>query len=301
MIHHRRVTALLLVALLFSVVALPSSATADSGVRVAAPITVITADGNAGLRLRIPSGEWGLRSTDLHLRVEGGNYAFAVMSEGSSSRCANPMMSMCVAYDVHRIESMNVTAGGATTARPLAAITYDVYIVTDGRATLTLRFQDTDSTDAVSMVAEDEIAATFERLPRRCPTPSCDAMAYGGVTHQVSAPAYVSAISVARQQGRVGARSATACVRPGGWPNDTRSSDPADYPYGCEAPEGETQQFLLFLATSPVNLGGYTYTIHNNPSPHGPVYAGFQAASVDPTGGDFDAYGVWVDGFVATG
>jgi hypothetical protein len=269
----------------------------------AAPVTTITADGIGGLRLRIPDPSWVLTESGIRIEVQDGTFAYAGLAEGAN--CVAPDRLMCMQYSAHRMELLNYTnISDLTENTQLRAITYDLYVVTNGRATLTLSFDNTANDDVVELVANAPVDATLERLPRNCPaTELCDNLGYGGVRHEVSAPAYVTTISGARHDAG-GARSAFSCLYPGGAGDQTSSSDPADYPYGCEDPisgslTGDVTQFgIRFVDSQPQGSG--TYHVRNNPDPDGPVYAGFDAAYVSPLGGGYDAYAVWIDGFASS-
>lgn len=295
--------------------------------------TSITWTGSAGFRLRVPrdvSLPAGWASTRLF--VTGGTYAFVRM--WAPGFCPADVTPHCTTFSLTYTKELADSAffgadwrnkfGPGTdhwrelgTPPGLVGRTYELYLMTDGRATVELH--PPELRGRTGYTATGRIAAQVRRLGADCGVATtvgiaaCDpASGYGdrlrfggaaaepGGLGQVESIAYTASRftgdSTAAQP-----RMLRACVYPNGF--DTAASpDPAAHPTGCDVVSGSQRgQFQSVVETSneaasltsPRLLGIYTSAY--NPEVRGRGYAGYRITTVaDVPPPEFRAaYGIW--------
>jgi len=295
-----------------AVLAMPTSASAAGvpGTRhiTLAGKTTITWSGARGIRLDVPRSATLPANGGTRLWVRGGTYAFVRYIRFAECRpphefCNVQMLSYVREYaDVYG----NKSAPGLDHERlmtdppVLVKDSYDLYLFTDGVATLELN--PTGLSGRITRQAVGRVTGNVSMLPNACPTTGCSAAAgygdrlrFGGVTRDVGRFGYaetrtynfdrtsypVPGVGVPYAQ----PHPARACVYPSLFHEG--SSSPADHPLGCDVVSTtsetddnvENAQRLYMLAGSGVTGYGGAVALDWHPQASGHVYLGFQAAN----------------------
>ena len=276
--------------------------------------TRITASGSRGAILTVPRAV-ALDASRATLSVTGGSYAFAAVVPAAG--CSGIT---CVVFPIWSFPSL-ASAGPAfsqpkafPTPSALPAGRLDVYVVTDGKATLELRPK--GLAGSATVAATRPFSGTVRPLPSSCAAPAgCDAptgyagrIAYGGATSTVArtggfaASVVVAAVALHETAGTTHAQNAfaRACLYP--WYDyQGASANAVDYPFGCR-PVGDDDNprhqsntnATLAVAQAAASPAQGVLRITTYPQAAGPQYVGFQTAAAghdDPVRG---AWGVWM-------
>jgi hypothetical protein len=259
--------------------------------------TVITARGNAGVALTMPRNSLlDLRNRDprdhaVTMTRRGGTYAFVGVSEPDACRVYNdPETRMCMAIHGYDLGSPSGVQEVVTTdPAMLGKGRIEVYVLTDGEVTLTLRFKGMTGTRRVR--ADRRVAGRVQELPRTC-APRCGDVAFGGAAYDVGKAGFVASFAAAERDvevpAPVGTQYAASCIYRGTGPG-APSSDPATHPAGCDGSD-----MVAFPDPDPRSgVSGWNSFDYGGT---GSVYVGFHAAVVQGTGAwqRITAYGVWV-------
>lgn len=286
--------------------------------------TTVTAHRTAGLTAYLPA-DARLRGDVDHLvpsaisiARRGGTYAFVGLSQPDVCRAiGDPVLKTCMvvhAYDFGALHDHPqfgdefAYAAFAFDPPVLRKGRVDIYVVSDGDVTVTLRLNGVTGTRRLR--ANRPITAWMQRLPQNCPAPSCNRAGYGGVTHDVGSRGFVASFATAvREVGGPAAGSsqapdpgtqfATSCIYPrsGGQPV---SSDPKDHPTGCDLhPLGYDADWTdhysaLSGSLSPLGTGGGRARFDYAAS--GRVYVGYLGGAQSTLNSNHAhfGYGVWV-------
>jgi hypothetical protein len=274
--------------------------------------TVITARGNGGIVMSLPrTATLDTRNRDpldhaVTISRRGGSYAFVGLAEPDACRrYADPETRMCMAvhgYDLGQRPGVPDTwSRNVVTLDPpvVGKGRIEVYVLTDGEVTLTIRFKGLTGTRRVR--ADRHVTGWMHELPRTCPAP-CEDVAFGGATHDVGRAGFVAAIAVATRDvdsapQPSGTQFAESCIYRG---TDAagRSPEPESHPLGCDPVGGplDSANTILNAPSSmhPMNnaSGGSYYDYGGT----GRVYVGFRGAVARTTGAwqSLAGYGVWV-------
>jgi len=268
--------------------------------------------GVKGFRLRVPPGgakippEYGALLT-----LRGGTYAGVRWTREAT--CDSPCAGVSVSLDYTRGLARSFFRGyprgrdhnaWITNEGGLAAGVWDVYLFTDGAATLEL-----DATGLPrqprAWTASGRVRGTFRALPRTCGYSPCTAgdgyagRAWtGGATGDVGrlgiADGFVAHYSTSPQWVPQ-SHSLRGCAY-AEQPADTGDAA-TDHPLGCDAVENGGQ-----------SLWAYDYAVWGTPlyagvirdmgihGAHGRVYLGFQVSNAhDLSAPEFEAYGLWYE------
>ena len=262
--------------------------------------TVIRATGHAGTRIVIPDGV-RLEDNDVTLEVTDSAYGFAGLSDRA---CPDPEQ-LCLNVYVFTFPergsffpmSTRTPDGGL-----VPASVYDVYLLTDGTAELTLRFKGAPD-GLLEIDADGRIDGHVEQLTPRClegddGQDRCLDTAYGSATHTVTAPAFAAAVAYTYREGP-GTGAVESCLDPhfGTTPSGAASSR-----YGCPiSPTDESwnpgSTSRIVLGSTPTPTEASISTSKFNHSPDGEVYVGFIARDQSPTTeGGYAGFGFWLNG-----
>ena len=274
--------------------------------------TEITAAGHRVITVSVGAGET-LRPGDLDLDVSGGRFAFA----GLSQVACRVQGRLCFGGTVLRLPELadgpddrlfhdgefHYTQDEGRWPSGL----YDIFIVTDGSARLTIRPSGGSGTTQ-NLVADKPANARLIDLTTTCPqAPTvCRSLSYGGASHPVAAPGFAAAIAYAgspRYTGtpRPSAFGVTACLSP-----SNSAGDGASRSHGCIHDDASSPDRVVTEGVTAIDVltgqvvvsGGWNiHAVYNNVA-NGNVYAGYAARQFSPTGLDsarLRAFGMWID------
>ena len=278
--------------------------------------TTITWRGNTGMLLDVPS-RTEIPQYAARLFLRGGTYAVVRMSPRRAA-CPPPRCYIEFALDYHRPLARNFDRGhgpggdhnastsldGTLTQRIIPAATYELYLFTDGEATMV--FDHTSLPRAPRTYRpRGRIVGGVVPLPTTCvstPVPCNNSTGYagrlraGGATFDLGVLGSVDFLiaSVDAKPGLPQTHSVRGCF-------DFAEPDPAAHPYGCDAfgtdPDSatyETGNTAIFLANAAMPRGGMLST---DASGHvsGKVYVGHQHFTAhDLTAPAVVAYATWL-------
>lgn len=289
--------------------AVPSAAAPRARTGALTGDTTIEWRGTAGIRLRIP-GTGSLPEKSMTLYLRGGSYAFVSM-------LSDPQPSPCGAAHCHgfflgkfpragsfamdeRPGHDHVTNAG--TPPDLYGRHLDLYLMTDGVATLRLRPQGYRGRS--SYVAVGKVRGLARELPGDCAT-VCGSTAVGEVAaggavfdfggrrgHLVT-----HVVSTAPRPGVAGPPypwNAQTCYYPS-LDRPEASADPRDHPYGCDlVPNGADDAGpVAGEAFNALSVGGGSWASWNAGDVTGKRYIGFRAGQAWVEDGANFGYGVW--------
>jgi len=292
---------------ILAVVTMSFPARATESVPVISGKTVIHSDGTGGVRLRIPD-KLVLDEADITLEADGPT--FVVMGPASIGGTCNKVRNSarCVDYLIDHVPDREGLEVWVSTPSPpvMNAGLFDVYIVSSGPVTLEIRPRGLPGLSFLEVTAQ--IDATMERLPARClSTVGCHRHAFGGVTHTVRAPALVvvgvwAVLSRNEPRGLIASNAIRGCLYP--YDDAAASTDPQDYPYGCNVLNESGSLHGIFNniarhATYLLNaIPGHDMASRSmNYYADGPQYTGYMAHSyaVPEESGRVGAYGLWLN------
>ncbi|HEX9823235.1 MAG TPA: hypothetical protein VGB51_02435 [Actinomycetota bacterium] len=262
--------------------------------------TVIHGEGIVGITMMLPQS-LRISSRD-HLTVEAGEgtqYVFTAFRSHDGE--PGPYCHFCITNFSRLIPEWDILPywgscyteqgddiGCLYQARPL-----ELYFVTDGPATLTIRLPQLSG--SIELTATAEAHGFLEKLPvKECLAVTDDCTHYGGVTRTVGLegrPAMGGVVAyIHDREGfngviNPGLEDIEACAYPGlfGGPG---SPDPADHPTGCDDA----------LTPGPHHGGEFTLRSDGSSEIHGPQYVGFKIYTRRTLANTtFGAWGRWLE------
>jgi len=281
--------------------------------------TSIQWTGKAGVTLRVPQPVT-LAGGDVDLTLTGGTYAFVrLITRVPSSGCPVASGKYCDSWSFSLIRDVTDAYPGveppARRHYSLVGIptrwdykTMDAYLLTDGAARLTMRFE--KLAGSVSITAAGHVRATVRRLlsdclPVRCanqPGPA-DVTAFGGVRVDVGASGWSDVLAWTTSSSptpvvRNNARTVDVCLYPRGGTLAKASSDPSRYRWGCVPVDDNglpppSPQVATWngLGPGPYSLAAsWTYWSEAR----GGQYLGFRSLAAPELAPESDAFGVWI-------
>lgn len=282
--------------------------------------TTITWTGAKGFVLRVPH-KTSLPSYGARLFLRGGTYAMVRMRpalRGCGWGACGPTGYLDYTrtpadpwtYADGRGADHSALFGGER-GPELVKADYELYLLTDGEATLT--FDRTDLPRAArSYRAAGRIAGGLAWLPVRCPTAGCDTTAgyagrvrVGGLQVDVGRLGSVDVRVAVYGRERPptyqypNSHGVRACVYPVS-PIDPASPDPADHPWGCEVARDDadytafeaSRTFNGMLGVVPIHSGFESTAANSHAS--GKTYLGQQVVTAHDVSKPYVvAYGVW--------
>lgn len=299
-------------------VALPAHADGEPSVvsghdLTAAGDNIVHATGDAGLRLSVPT-ESPLTVDDIDVTLHTATYAFISLAKPCDLPASPGRPGLCTFFDVYRVPELQPAWDTYVNgSRILPVGDYELYLLTDGSVTLRLRLRALGGSQEVT--ATGAVAGALERLPTRCPefAEPCTNIAYGGATRTMQGPGRVVAIGLARIPfwlpepaslvANKGSTAVDACIYPDRFDQTPRSSNPEDYPQGCEmlgdgnAVTGEGIDRFIHVVT-----GGFDGTnalrgsiVINAVADGDAYYTGYVGRQVSAVpGGSVVGYGIWI-------
>lgn len=246
-----------------------------------AGVTTIRSDGIHGITLDVPdrslwfrdnvtltTGE-GVSDVFVGLRLQGRTFEFCEF-------CFAAFASVAPGFSPIPFVSTCDSVQGAEAGCDLEPGPLEVYIVSDGPVTLTMRFPELSG--VADLQATGAVAGIVEQLPFRCdPLTDCTDLRYGGRAYDVGtqAPVYAQLAAWIRNGPGDGAalQQMTGCAYPGSLSNTNASANEDDYPYGCRLndPNGR-----FITGTTPATVeGGGSLVVSGNSRARGEQYLGF--------------------------
>jgi hypothetical protein len=315
--HRRHRPRLLLVVLTLLVAGIMPPATADSGPEGALPVlagtTTIRFDGFTGVRIRVPRAVTLDRDT-VEQSIDYGDVGYAMVQLSPLDAPCKvsflpPDDEWCQDYQFRYGEGQQL--GSSTHTQPrdmmLEAGRIDVYGITAGTVEITLRVPELDG--EVIIDATGSLDGELRRHDAECATQAtpvgCRYQGHGGHRFDVvPASSKVGAYTWARRpndgptgDGSPGTQSTSSCIYPFNNPSSPQSTDPDDYPLGCDFVNDPFSRFFLSASISP--LAVETAAIRADFQPQdGPKYTGFAAHSVEgyelvDEPGQYHSFGFW--------
>lgn len=175
----------------------------------------------------------------------------------------------------------------------------EIYLISDGELTFTMRFPELDG--SVEVEATGQVDGIHERLPVSCePLGQCSRFAHGGAAHEIGLegrPAFAGVTAWTWvDSGLVspGENKVVSCAYPGYF-SPEKSPNPDDHPYGCDVDDPLDQSFNFLVPSVNLNGGGWQWSEASFKT-HGLQYLGFttrQTGTIHPT--RFDAWGLWLN------
>ena len=174
----------------------------------------------------------------------------------------------------------------------------DLFVVTDGEVTVTLRVAELDG--RVEVDARGQVDATLvpaEDFPVTCPAGDCHYLGWGGVAHEIGpGPGYAAVIGQSRIPdeepsggtifgGSVGSTPVQPCAYPSNHSAPDGSPDPDDHPTGCDlgvASEDQRNNTINLALSAAARTVYQATTAGHRPREGGPVYLGFIAGQFNP-------------------
>lgn len=258
--------------------------------------------GQGALQLVVPDGVAIMRE-DLRLTTTG-KYAFAGLSHP-------PCEGLCFYQEILGLSEISTVPGFHYTsafAQPdgsIASGVNDLYLLTDGTATLTMTFHDAPA-GRIDLEPTHAITAHVEEFPSNCDEgPICQDLRYGGATRTVSegwaaTVAYAGSDQATDPFLNPGSTFAKACVSP---EFDNPGGSPQPQEHGCPLIDTtEPDNTVIRVANLVVGNtwvdGPTMINSHRNFNAQGPIYLGYQTrqTGVQTQGGEYQrAFGFWVE------
>jgi hypothetical protein len=304
------------VAVVLALPALTAGVARGAALPAFAGTRVVTARGNGGVALYLPrDAALDMRDREakdhaVTIARRGGTYAFVGLSEPDACRrYADPETRMCMAvhgYDfgaLRRPGMPDLWAQDVVTLDPptLGRGRIEVYVLTDGEVTLTVRLKGMTGTRRVR--ADRKVSGLMRELPRTCVAP-CDDVAFGGVAYDVGKAGFVASVALAAREVDSGTATPLGPLAPGTQTADSciyrapASADPARHPFGCDTGGDplSTAGTALNAVTWAYPYGSVAGWRNYDYGGTGSVYVGFHGAVAGPTGAwrALAGYGVWV-------
>lgn len=278
--------------------------------------TTLTWSGTAAIRLSVAHAT-RYADGDVDLVVRGGSYAFVRLMQPYQPGCPDQYGPRCATDRVNWIRGIHDQALAALPegrrhealfADPPVLPTphLDVFLFTDGRATLTIRTTSLEGTTAYAPAAR--VHGRVQLLPTTCIPLDCgtpegrtNGLAYGGAMFDLAGPGWAEAYVMHRADDTSAPSSQLHGVAPCLYPNPSDKSapaDPADHPYGCTDNRNSDSVRVATWATA----AGFA---NSNPTAaavsqdlpwsgaRGKQYIGFQALGAGPEASRTTAYGIW--------
>jgi hypothetical protein len=325
MIRRLAVALLLVVGVAQAAPAAPAPPRSASG--TLAGVTSITWTGNVGFRLRVPRlAELPDAYASTRVFLTGGTYAFVRMYPVGLCDDARHCVVETLTYTRELADSaffgpqsLGYLGPGSDHFRSLgtppsiSGLPYELYLMTDGRATV--EFRPKGFAGRTAYTATGRISAHVERLAPKCTValPACDtthgyadAVRFGGTAHDVGRDGYAeSYVYSADRNERLAPgipkgqpHTARPCVYPSMF--DRAASPRAeDHPLGCDLGgsdvDGVSEAALhtsMEVANSANVIGAGYCTSLMNVEASGPTYVGYRIPSA--AGIRYrTAYGIW--------
>lgn len=272
---------------------------------VLAGVTTITAEGNAGVTLRVPSDaalpDQGIMGR-VDLTVEGADIAYIAMGRPECDLVTGEPRLFCVEFDFWAfpgVKQTNLSFLAWSNEGEIDPGLLNVYVLSEGTVTFTARFDGLDG--ATTVTATGDIDGIAEKLPTRCPEllPDCSNIGYGGAAHEFRSTGHFRLLSYSEIPDQLmGQQGNTSCFYPS-YADPDVSPEVEDHPYGCDLTptEGGSNNWLNTTSTYAVNRVGHEWTafIQGQAYEQGRVYAGFNGDQISAVpGGHFGAIGVWL-------
>lgn len=300
------VATMVMAAALLAAAPAAAEASANEAWPTIATKTVVRAQGNKGTTVVIPSGT-SLRDYPFRLQLlDGAGFALALIARRDCDNHSDD--ALCASHRVMTFATPgwsdffpNQTQMDSGFESELPPGPYDIYVVTDRAAELTLTFTGAPAGETV-VEAAGTVDATVERLPSRCPlnAAGCTATGYGTVTHRVTHPGFAMVGGLAYRNGP-GQHRLVTCIDPQfttdapGTPQPTLGcpmlpNEPASFGY---TPQW-AMDYLTFGSVWPGGGMNGEARFHNGPD--GDVMAGYVGSAVGALEAGHLAWGVWLNG-----
>ena len=282
--------------------------------------TTLTWSGAAAIRLDVPKATQ-YRDGDVDLWVSGATYAFVRFVGPAHPDCPQSVGPRCIQDRVNWLAAVHGDGGyltGPVSRRHEAAFgepplimapRLDVYLFTDGKATLRIRTTSLRGRTAYRPGAR--LHGKAVEIPQTCVPLGCadqtgrsNGYTHGGMTFDLRGAGWADfyAINRADDRGTLPtngnqARAVTGCLFPNG-DDPEASARAADHPRGCDDAGGTTDATVrtaghAFNLGSHVVVGGATSINMLWSGARGPQYIGFQGLSAGPGPSRALAYGIW--------
>lgn len=300
-------------ALLLSMLLTPEAGAIEPHIPEIAGTTTITFEGASAIRLRVPE-DVSLTQRDFEFTLEG-KAAFGHLGPvdhpcraGFPSDTSDPPW--CTDYGFRLMKdwvmSPNTIAPNVDTLRAGRA---DMYMVTDGRVTVTFRVPELDG--EVSYEATGLVDGAIAEHPVECAAEAltgCDRQGWGGQQFaSVSPPAIVGTMAFAQRPNNLpptndpspGTVGVGSCIYPDDY-NPGKSSDPDDHPRGCDPDDNAPINFPSSYVSSSVNplVVSWAHKRATLALTPGPFYTGFAAHAIESAEefegpGRFGSFAYW--------
>ncbi|HEV2888948.1 MAG TPA: hypothetical protein VGX28_01085 [Frankiaceae bacterium] len=282
--------------------------------------TTLTWSGAAAIRLSV-AGPTGYRGGDVDLWVSGATFAFVrIMAPHQPEDCPQTYGPRCLADRVNWVHGLHDSGAfdslpvshrhDAFLAEPalLEAPHVDVYLFTDGKATLRIRTTTLRGHTAYRPGAR--FRGYAGEIPQTCVPFGCgdatgrsNGYTYGGQTFDLQGAGWAEFYAINRADDRGTLpnngnqpRSIAGCMFPN-WRKPAASAEAKDHPYGCgdtSAP-GDAEDAAVTAAMEHASGTSIGSNASNVPwsGAKGRQYIGFEAASAGPGPSRALAYGIW--------
>lgn len=253
--------------------------------------TTIVGAGVVGIRMRVPA------------TVEPGGFTATFTGTGPWFAGMEPETGACfIGDDVCMLYAQYGGGGyfqkhgfgGFMSESDVDAGLVDFYLISAGEIRLEMSFPGLPGETVLR--AEALIDAGIQQLPRRCPLdqePLCEEVRWGGVARTLPPQSFAASFAWSLDKRLTPIpRGASPCLIPNYY-DRTSSTDPADYPWGCDIKPGvdpEDPEYGLFPPDSfPFYVGGglggmgrfaQSFNAYNDGKP---TYAGFAVRRGGPT------------------
>ena len=272
--------------------------------------TTVRGSGVTGIKLRVPEDiTWFTDNIEWSVSPDVNQFMAAIRNQGDASEqcdlCFNGTFVSGWPGAPFTEEPWNIgecsNEAGQETGCPIQAGIVEMYVISDGEVTVTMRFP--ELTGVVEVEATGDVDGVLERIPAECLDPACTVLG-GGKVRTIGENGRAAAAGVRAwawaYPGTVNPNdtSAVACAHPGYFSD--KSADPADHPYGCDIDDPLNDQSSQFLLPSPGLNGGGWFWSDGSGKTHGAQYLGFTARSVttlEPS--SIEAWGYWVNEGIA--
>ena len=216
--------------------------------------TVVSFEGNTGIRLTTPRTL--LTGEDVDLRMKSGSYAFVRLVQPEEFDCPQEVGPRCKTFQFDWIrgfttdarsvvpperQHMSIVTEPATIKGPVM----DVYVFSDGVGELTIR---TPLRGRTAYRAAGRVVGRAAPLPLQCSigcgSEDSTTLRHAGLEYDLGRQGWAQVFVISRNRdagGENGFSGAEACLAPNP-ASPQASSKPADHPYGCGAPPYESQR-----------------------------------------------------------
>lgn len=278
--------------------------------------TTLTWSGTAAIRLSVAHAT-RYAGGDVDLIVRGGTYAFVRLMQPYQPGCPDEYGPRCATDRVNWLRGFHDKETGLPEGRrheaafaepPVLPTPYlDVFLFTDGRATLTIRT--TSLTGHTAYTPAARIHGKVSLLGATCIPLDCstsqgrtDGAAYGGATYDLGGPGWAEALVMHTADVPEDTKAEVQAVAPCLYPNPsdhTAPSDPAAHPYGCtdtrnaDAVKVSTWATAAGFANTANAQAGAVYEDLPWSGATGKQYIGFQTVGAGPSPAHTAAYGIW--------